>query len=502
MAFAIGLMGVPVNAQNDQIATDSIADLPYDDSLDSLLGKWHANAADLSELVPDTLICDSTVLCSNIPDSVFIQRLSEIVSPFPFPFNEKVRGYIDFYVRRKRDQVERMLGMSEYYFPMFEAVLDEKNVPLELKYLPIIESALNPIARSRANAVGLWQFMYYTGKRYNLEITSYVDERMDVAKSTEAAANFLSDLYNIYGDWHLVIAAYNCGPGNINKAIRRAGGKRDFWQIYNFLPRETRNYVPAFIAATYAMTYYKEHNLMPRPSLMPPATDTIMVNKLLHFDQISSVLGIPASQIRELNPHYRRDVVPGTAKKSYPLRLPFEQAMAFASLEDSIYQTNRSKYFNNEQLVVNPSSPTAYDPEVPANSAKIYHTVRAGETPGGIAQRYHVGLTNLKYWNNIHRNMIRVGQRLVIYVPKSQAGQAAATASTPASSQAVATLAPNTGTVVNSSTEYTYYTVKSGDNLWTIAKKFPGVSNSDIMALNNLPNTKLNIGQKLKIPKI
>jgi membrane-bound lytic murein transglycosylase D len=490
--FTLGIGCTAINAQTQ--VNDTTIDTCLSNSLDSLLGKWHADASSNDDFVPDTLIIDSLLLAGNLPDSVIIQRLSEIISPFPFPFNSKVKGYIDFYVRRKRDQVERMLGLSEYYFPQFEAALDAQNLPLELKFLPIIESALNPIARSRANAVGLWQFMFFTGKRYGLEITSYVDERMDVAKSSEAAASFLSDLYKIYGDWHLVIAAYNCGPGNVNKAIRRAGGKRDYWQIYAYLPKETRNYVPAFIAATYAMTYHKEHQLFPRPTLLPTSADTIMVDKLVHFEQVSSVLGISVQQIRDLNPHYRRDVVPGSAKKAYPLRLPFDQTLAFASFEDSIYLTNRSKYFANEQLIVNPSTPTGYDPYVPANSATIYHTVRSGDTPGGIAAKYHVGLSNLKSWNNMRNNIIRVGQRLVVYVPKDRASQysGATVAMENATNAKPSQTASGTG-------DYIYYTVRSGDNLWSIAQKFPGVSNSDIMSLNNLQNSKLSVGQTLKI---
>jgi len=500
-------------ANSESVSTPNVVNT----NLDSLSSQVTSPNGGESELVPDTIIAENTQLFADIPDSVFIQRLSEIVSPITFPYNDKVRAYIELYTQRKRDMVERMVGASEYYFPAFETALDAYNLPLELKYMAIIESALNPVARSRVGASGIWQFMYYTGKLYGLEINSYVDERFDPIKETDAAARFLRDLYAIYGDWHLVIAAYNCGPGNINKAIKRSGGKRTFWEIYNYLPKETRNYVPAFIAAAYTMNFYKEHNLLARPTLLPETADTIMVNKMLHFQQVSSVLGLSVDQIRELNPQYRKDVIPG-GKKSYALRLPAAHTILFAENEDSIFSVNRDKYFAQNQLVINPVT-SNYEPEIPRDKAKIYYTVKSGDTPGFIADWFDVNVTDLKYWNDIHRNMIRVGQRMTIYVSKNKVdyyqkintlsfadkqAMAGKTVTVSTTQSTTSTTANTTLTATSDLSEeaFIYYTVRNGDNLWTIAKKFPGVTNTDIMALNNITDArKISIGQKLKIKK-
>ncbi|MCW3804403.1 lytic transglycosylase domain-containing protein [Plebeiibacterium marinum] len=439
-----------------------------------------------------------------VTDSLYIQRLQGIESPLEFPFNSKVKAYIELYTQKRRDQVRVMLGLSEYYFPMFEQALDAANLPLELKYLPIIESALNPRAFSRAGASGLWQFMYGTGKMYGLKVDSYVDERRDPVKATQAAVNFLKDLYSKYHDWYLVIAAYNCGPGNVDKAIYRSGGKRDFWQIYYRLPRETRGYVPAFIAAAYTMTYHQEHLLAPQPSDLSMATDTIMISDLLHFNQVSKVTGISLEQLRRLNPQYRRDVVPAR-KKAYALTIPQAVTESFITLEDSIFSYQRDKYFASNRLVVNPSD--SYNaPSVPKNKAKVYYTVKSGDAVGLIADWYDVYTSDLRYWNNIRRNIIRVGQKLVIYVPKNKVehykriNSMSYAEKQAMNGRTVAASPKPQPTSVPESSDYVYYTVRSGDNLWSIAKKYPGVSNSDIMKLNKLTSSsKINPGQRLKI---
>lgn len=441
----------------------------------------------------------------DISDSVYIQRLQSIESPLEFPFNSKVKAYIELYTQKKREQVEIMLGLSEYYFPMFEEALDAAGLPLELKYVPIIESALNPRAFSRAGASGLWQFMYGTGKMYGLQVDSYVDDRRDPEKSTQAAVKFLKDLYQTYGDWYLVIAAYNCGPGNVNKAIYRSGGKRDFWQIYYRLPRETRGYVPAFIAAAYTMTYYQEHQIQPKPADLPVATDTVMINDLLHFNQIAKVAEIPVEELQKLNPQYRRDVVPAQ-KKAYALRIPRESTERFIAVEDSMFAYQREKYFASDRLVVDPSD-NYHTPSAPKNKAKVYYTVKSGDAVGLIADWYDVYTSDLKYWNNIHRNLIKVGQKLVVYVPKdkvshynqinsmSYAQKQALNGKTVTTASAV-----SKPVVQNDSNGYEYYTVKRGDNLWSIAKRYPGVSNEDIVKLNNLTSAaKISPGQRLKI---
>ncbi|MCQ2236944.1 MAG: transglycosylase SLT domain-containing protein [Bacteroidales bacterium] len=391
--------------------------------LDSMLSVWYNSHTQLmsatNDLVPDTLVLGDSIV-SGISDDVYVQRLQALQSPIPMTYNNQVKKFIELYIVKRREQVERMLGLSRYYFPLFEEMLDANDMPLELKYLPIIESALNPRALSRVGASGLWQFMYYTGKRYGCEVTSYVDERRDPYKASLAAAKFLKDLYAIYGDWHLAIAAYNCGPGNVNRAIARSGGLRDFWKIYYHLPRETRGYVPAFIAAAYAMNYAGEHQIRATPSILPPVADTVMVVKPLNLAQVSNVLHLSLDVIRELNPQYKHDIIPAIEKgKSYALRLPVEMTFAFAQQEDSVYAYNREKYFPNNKIV--PVSEATFGGAVPANSVHFIYKVKENDVPGTIAKRFGIRLADLTYWNGIRRNIIRPGQKLHIYVPKSKA---------------------------------------------------------------------------------
>ena len=408
--------------QPTQVEADSavVAELLYlTPQVDSLLNAWYSNRDMITnDLVPDSVATADTYI-SGIPDSVFVERLQAMQSPIPMTYNEQVKRFIELYVVKRRAQVQNMLGQSKYYFPMFEEALDAYGLPLELKFLPIIESALNPRAYSRAGASGLWQFMYYTGKRYDLQVNSYVDERCDPYKSSWAAAKFLGELYSIYGNWHLAIAAYNCGPGNVNRAIARSGGQTDFWKIYYHLPRETRGYVPAFIAASYAMTYANEHQLYATQTNKPLAADTIMVTKPLHFEQISAKLGLPVEMIRELNPQYRHDIIPAQGGKNYSLRLPVEVTLAFAAQEDSVYAFQHEKYFPDNKIVAVSEAVFAQGVR-PANAAKLIYTVKSGDVPGSIATRFGVRLSDLKYWNGMRRNIIRIGQKLVIYVPKSR----------------------------------------------------------------------------------
>ncbi|WP_066629807.1 lytic transglycosylase domain-containing protein [Labilibacter marinus] len=500
-----------IEAQEIEL-TDSLTITPDTLVQDSVKLDGKVESGFFTENLDSVAVTNETIVTStplsypkNIPDSVYIQRLQNITSPLEFPYNSKVKAYIELYTQKKREQVEIMLGLSEYYFPMFEEALDAANLPIELKYLPIIESALNPKAFSRAGASGLWQFMYSTGKMYGLQVDSYVDDRRDPMKATQAAVDFLQDLYKMYGDWYLVIAAYNCGPGNVNKAIYRSGGKRDFWQIYYRLPRETRGYVPAFIAAAYTMTYHNEHMIQPKPADIVQATDTLMISDLLHFKQVSAVTGLPIETLRALNPQYRRDVVPAQ-KKAYSLKLPFEATEKFITLEDSIFKHDREKYFASNRLVVSPSN--GYNaPSVPKNKAKVYYTVRSGDAVGLIADWYDVRTNDLRYWNNIRRNVIKVGQKLVIYVPKnkvdyykkvntmSYAQKQAANGKTVPTNKVAVSKTPQ-----KLDANYEYYTVRSGDNLWSIAKRYPGISSNDIMELNGFSSSsKINPGQKLKI---
>lgn len=321
-------------------------------------------------------------------------------------YNQTVRSSIDRYATKLRHQVSYMLGMMEYYEPIIEQALDVHGVPNELKYLPVIESALNPVAVSRVGATGLWQFMYSTGKLYGLKQNSLVDDRRDPMKATWAAAKHLRDLYDRFGAWDLAIAAYNCGTGNVNKAIYRSGGKTNFWDIYYYLPRETRGYVPAFIAATYIMTYHAEHGICPMDSKLPLTTDTIMVNRLLHFDQIAAVCDIDMETLRGLNPQYKEDVIPG---KFLPgsLRLPEDKIRTFILSGDSIYNYNREKYFSEEKVKVLKGQAT--------NTGFVVHKIRSGESLSTIARRYRVTITDLKRWNNLRSNNIVAGKTLKIY---------------------------------------------------------------------------------------
>lgn len=306
----------------EQSLRDSIAD-SFIRTIDESYTQWSQEFQREMEYVDSTFLMENFRQVPYFPDSVYLYRLDSLNSAITLSYNNIVRNFIELYTVKKRQQLATMLGLSEYYFPLFEEVLAANSMPLELKYLPVIESALNPVARSRARACGLWQFMYPTGKMYKLEINSYIDERYDPARATEAAICYLKDLYNIYGDWILVIAAYNCGPGNVNKAIRRSGGKKNYWDIYYHLPRETRGYVPAFIAAMYSFNYYKEHNIYPIESTLPRLCDTVIIEKALHFDQICKNMEVSVEELRDINPQYIKDIIPAGFGKAYVLKMPY-----------------------------------------------------------------------------------------------------------------------------------------------------------------------------------
>ena len=349
---------------------------------------------------------------------VFLERLKRIPSIIEMPYNEVVQKFIDRYSGRLRHSVSYMLGASNFYMPIFEEALETYGLPLELKYLPVIESALNPKAVSRVGATGLWQFMLATGKRYGLEVNSLVDERRDPIKASYAAANYLSDLYKVFGDWNLVIAAYNCGPDQINKAIHRSKGSKDYWQIYPYLPKETRGYVPAFIAANYIMTYYCEHNICPMTTRLPAKTDTIMVGRNVHLEQIASVCNIDIEQLRTLNPAYRRDIVPGATKLS-AVRLPQTEVGKFIDLEDSIYAYNAEVLFSKRTTVeVNDDVPTYTRKSSSKRSRKKARsrgrsvTVKSGQTLSEIAKRNGTTVSKLRRLNGIKGSNIRAGKKL------------------------------------------------------------------------------------------
>lgn len=356
---------------------------------------------------------------------VYIDRLSRMPTVIEMPYNDVVRRFIDRYTGRLRHSVSFMLGASNFYMPIFEEALEAYNVPLELRYLPIIESALNPKAVSRVGATGLWQFMLATGKQYGLTVNSLVDERRDPIKASYAAAHYLSDLYKIFGDWHLVIAAYNCGPDQINKAIHRSGGERDYWQIYPHLPSETRGYVPAFIAANYVMNYYCDHNICPMTTMLPDKTDTVMVNRAVHLEQVAEVVGLDIDQLRALNPAYRRDVVPGNSEP-YALRLPQSLMSKFIDSEKDVYAYKTDELLaKRTEVEVNDEQPTFTSKR--SKSAKRSRasrrsrsrggksvTIRQGQTLGEIAQRNHTTVAKLKRLNGIKGSNIRAGKKLKV----------------------------------------------------------------------------------------
>lgn len=503
----------------------------FSDKLDSMLSSWYVQNA---FLLDSTELAEADTLKQTLPDSIYIQRLQSMQSAVSLSFNNTVKGFITMYTVRKPKQVAVMLGLANYYFPMFEEALAKYGLPMELKYLPIIESALNPAANSVASAVGLWQFMYSTGKMYKLEISTFVDERRDPLKATDAAVRYLRDLYNIYKDWHLVIAAYNCGPGNVNKAIKRSGDAKDYWKIYYRLPKETRGYVPAFIAANYVMNFYQSHNILPKSPDFPIITDTLMVNDYLHFNQVSEVIGIPVEQIRSLNPQYRRDIIPAGKDRPYSLVLPQDEISAYLENESIIHDHRRTEFFPNNEIV-NPQSNFAnHSPSDIKGRDKVIYTVKSGDNLGLIASWFRVRSSDLKYWNGIRKNFIKAGQKLAVYVPEGQ-GEHYSKLNKKSFSEKQKSLKekPIIGSTQNlavstqkqtpetkqtekqdiksesknttekeqaEKSEFVYYKVLKGDNFWTIAKKFPGVTNSEIMKLNNITKaTSLKVGQLLKI---
>ena len=376
------------------------------ENLDSLLNLYHAK----TYLSPYD-DCRSQDVNPVFGREVYVDRLRRMPTVMEMPYNEVVQTFIDRYTGRLRRTVSLMLGAVNFYMPLFEEALEIYQVPLELKYLPIIESALKPTAVSRVGATGLWQFMASTGKDYGLEINSLVDERRDPVRSSYAAAHYLSDLYKIFGDWNLVIAAYNCGPATINKAIHRAGGERDYWKIYPYLPKETRGYVPAFIAANYAMTYYCEHNICPLQCELPAKTDTVVVSRNVNLNQIAAVLDLDIDMLRALNPCYRRDVVPGATKPS-AIRMHPNDVVRFIDMQDSIFNYNSSELLpKRDEVAISEVPAASVRSKGKARGSKTI-TVRKGDTLGAIARRNGTTVQQLRRLNGIKGNNIRAGKRI------------------------------------------------------------------------------------------
>lgn len=444
---------------------------------DSLLNVWYAHKKAEGEI--DFEEMDTVKFESNVPDEVYIERLKKMNSFITLPYNEIVKKYIILYSEKMPERMAHMLGLCKYYMPIFEEIFNRYDIPEELKAMTIIESAMNPTAVSRVGAKGMWQFMYTIAKMYGLHIDSFVDERMDPVKSAEAAAQYLEDAYEIFGDWNLAIASYNCGAGNVLKAIRRAGGKRDFWSIWPYLPRETRGYGPAFVGALYTLTYYKEHGIKPADVGMPVAVDTFHINKQLHLKQVSELTGAPLEELKNLNPQYRHEIIPGNSRE-YILRLPYTYTNAFIEHEDSLYKHKADVYFNPA---------TIKKIQEGGDGELIIYKVKSGDYLGRIASRYRVSVNQIKRWNNLKNNNIRVGQRLRIY--RGGVAPSSSSAASTSSSSASSSTGSQTGNKVT-------YTVKSGDVLGKIAEKH-GVGVSEIKKWNNLKDNTIKIGQKLTI---
>ena len=428
----------------------------------------------------------------DLSSEVLKKRLAKMdaKSPFNIEYNPALENTIKSFLKNRTKAFERLMAVSEYYFPMFEEHLAKYNIPLELKYLAIVESALNPKAKSRVGASGLWQFMYPTGKQYNLEVNSYVDERHDPLKATEAACQYLSHLYEIFGDWSLVLASYNAGPGNVSKAIRRSGGSQNYWNIRKFLPRETANYVPAFLATMYIYEFKKEHGILPKKATLTYfETDTIMVKKQMSFKHISELLDIPVEQIEFLNPIYKLKVIPFEEDKAHYLRLPKNKMGLFVSNEEKVYaylnyletfkEKTKSEYIasTSKDSIGTGADSTSTAVSKPKFERKTqFHTIKSGESLGKIADKYNVSISNLKSWNKIKGNTIQAGKKLKIYSDKKI---------TENSEQKTS----KNGT----------YTVKNGDSLFSISKQFPGVSIEDLKKWNDISGDNIQPGMKLKI---
>lgn len=490
-----------------ELATEELAPEDYTvDVTDSLLSIWYLHKKLQAESSREYDM-DSVHFHSNVTDKEYLRRLADMNSFITLPFNETVRNYMILYSEKMPTKMGSMLALSQYYFPIFEEIFDKYGLPKELKYMAIIESALNPVAVSRAGAKGMWQFMYNTAKMYGLTINSFVDERLDPVKSADAAARYLMDAYKIFGDWNLAISSYNCGSGNVSKAMRRSGSK-EFWPVYDYLPRETRGYVPAFVGAMYAFTYYREHGLKPDSLSMPVQVDTFHIRRMLHFKQVNALTGVPVEMLKNLNPQYVHDIIPGTSKEEYVLRLPYQYTAKFIENEDSVYAYNAKEYFSPatlQNIAVSGS----------ASSQRVSYKVKSGDYLGKIASRYHVTVKQLMEWNHLRNTNLRIGQVLYIYgkfngpvasssskasassndSKSTNAGKSHAAKDTDKSSAATP---PPAATAAEGT--YTIYEVKSGDSLYKISQAYPGVSADDIMKFNGI-GTDIKPGMKLKIPK-
>jgi len=531
LSFVLVGISFPIRAQ-EAIPSPS-ADRPYDPivaMMDSLVTLTHViryNQLDANCFEADAANCPKG---PSFSDEVYTRRIGALYSPIPLSYNRHVKEFIELYANRKRGLTQRVMGLSNLYFPLFEEILDREGLPLEFKYLSIVESALNPIAVSRVGATGIWQFMYNTGKLYNLNVTSYTDDRRDPLKATVAACQYFKDMYRIYGDWLLVIASYNCGPGNVNRAIKRSGGKTNFWEIMPYLPAETRNYVPAFIAVTYVMNHAREHQLYPvAPAYSYFEVDTVTVDRPVSFQVLSQSLGLPQDVIAYLNPIYKRGMIPDVGS-GYTLRLPTNKMAQFIDQQESILA--QSQMPARPVMPVYTSSRSADDEvattvgtgkfETINKKVQKTHTVRKGESLGKIAARYDMGVDELKKMNRLRSSAIRPGQRLSVVTwqtvkveirepvtvvtpnpdslentPQTQKVQ---DTTLQADSVAKNQQENAVGSGMESSgSRFVYHIVQPGDTLWNIARRYEGTTVELIKDINKLQDANLKPGTRLKV---
>lgn len=462
-------------ATSDSLVYD-LKDISEARKIDSLwLNELYSN--DLFETVYGSIteMDFETVEYEELPTEVLKARLQELNArtPFNVEYNPSLENVIKSYLKNRRKTMARLMALSDYYFPMFEEELDRQGLPLEMKYLAIVESALNPTAQSRVGATGLWQFMFSTGKLFGLDVNSYVDERADPLMATEAAAKYLKSLYGSLEDWDLALAAYNSGPGNVAKAIRRSGGHTNYWNIRQFLPRETAGYVPAFLATMYIFEFADEHGFKSNgPKIPYIATDTIKVKKMISLDQVARVTNLTIEEVRFLNPSYKLGIIPVVKDENYVLRLPVDAVGKYVANETAIYALAEEEFNQREKPL----------PELFENDSKIRYRVRSGDYLGKIAERYGVGVSQIKRWNGLRSSRLRVGQRLTIYPRKPHASTKSVTSKSNVSSSNAKT-----------------YTVKSGDSLWSISQKFPGITVDQLKKWNDISGNKLKPGMRLKL---
>jgi membrane-bound lytic murein transglycosylase D len=494
-------LGSFIQAQNDTIEV-AITDQTFQNQLikemDEMLDLWYIKCQ-LHKAVNPVLIDDTTEVAFS--DSLVYQRLRSINTVVPLAYNNSVKKWIELYVYKRKRSSSILMGLSEYYYPFMQEIFDKYDVPEELIYLTIIESGLNPMAVSRVGATGIWQFMHGTGKIYGLEVNTFVDDRRDPLKATDAAARHLKDLYNIFNDWGLAISAYNCGTGNVRKAIARSGGKTDFWSVRPFLPRETQNYFPAYIAALYLATYHQQHGIPAAKISIPFSVDTVMVHNELHFDQIASVLDIDIEEIKILNPQYKRNVIPAYSE-SYPLRLENKDIIRFLDLKDSICHYKYEDYFAPIKVYQGMFTGEAVQS---TDYKKMYHVVKSKETLASISTKYGLSVTELKQMNKLKSNYVKPKQKLFVgyeYIGKTPKDSVdtthtiiqADTLSTPKSIDSTQVKpAPKPQKEV-------VHVVKQGETISAISRKY-NKTVKQLLEHNHIqnPNT-IRVGQKIKIP--